>query len=242
MTEERRFTSEDFRGAIFRDCDLRGVKITDSWLVDVSISGLIGNLVVDDVDVTDFVAAELDRRHPERIQLREVRTAEDYRAMWDTVERLWSATVERARRLPEAALHERVDEEYSFVETLRHLVFATDAWATRTILDEPMPYHRLGITHTGYPTADAAALGVDLAAQPSFEEVLETRAGRMAVVRGIVDGLTAEEMERVCTRTPAPGYPDEPRTVGTCLRVVMTEEVAHHGYAVRDLAVLEARA
>ena len=242
MTEERRFTSEDFRGAIFRDCDLRGVKITDSWLVDVSISGLIGNLVVDDVDVTDFVAAELDRRHPERVQLREVRTAEDYRAMWDTVERLWSATVERARRLPEAALHERVDEEYSFVETLRHLVFATDAWATRTILDEPMPYHRLGITHTGYPTADAAALGVDLAAQPSFEEVLETRAGRMAVVRGIVDGLTAEEMERVCTRTPAPGYPEEPRTVGRCLRVVMTEEVAHHGYAVRDLAVLEARA
>ncbi len=242
MTEERRFTSEDFRGAIFRDCDLRGVKITDSWLVDVSISGLIGNLVVDDVDVTDFVAAELDRRHPERVQLREVRTAEDHRAMWDTVERLWSATVERARRLPEAALHERVDEEYSFVETLRHLVFATDAWATRTILDEPMPYHRLGITHTGYPTADAAALGVDLAAQPSFEEVLETRAGRMAVVRGIVDGLTAEEMERVCTRTPAPGYPEEPRTVGRCLRVVMTEEVAHHGYAVRDLAVLEARA
>ena len=31
--------------------------------------------------------AELDRRHPERVQLRGMRTAEDCRAMWDTVER-----------------------------------------------------------------------------------------------------------------------------------------------------------
>ncbi len=34
------FMSEDFTGATFRDCDLRQVKITDSWLVDVSLSGL----------------------------------------------------------------------------------------------------------------------------------------------------------------------------------------------------------
>ena len=50
--------------------------------------GSTGTVVVDDVDVTAFVAAELDRRHPERVQLRGMRTAEDCRAMWDTVERL----------------------------------------------------------------------------------------------------------------------------------------------------------
>ena len=44
------FTGADFTGANFRDCDLRQVKIADSWLVDVSLSGLIGNLVVNDVD------------------------------------------------------------------------------------------------------------------------------------------------------------------------------------------------
>ena len=76
--------------------------------------------------------------------MREARTPGDYRATWDAIERTWSATVDQARRLPEASLHEQVDDEYSFVETLRHLVFATDAWASRTILDEPMPYHRLG--------------------------------------------------------------------------------------------------
>lgn len=67
------------------------------------------------------------------------------------------------------------------------------------------------------------------------------RAGRMALVRGIVDDLTEAALERVCTRTPAPGYPEEPRTVGACLRVVMGEECEHRRYMVRDLAVLEAR-
>ena len=133
------FTGADFVGATFRDCDMRKVKITGSWLVDVRVSGFVGNLVVNDVDVTAFVEAELDRRHPERVQLRQMRTAGDYRAMWDTIERLWSEAVGRAERLPESARQVRVDDEWSFVETLRHLVFATDAWASRTILDEPVP-------------------------------------------------------------------------------------------------------
>jgi hypothetical protein len=63
----------------------------------------------------------------------------------------------------------------------------------------------------------------------------------MAPVRRIVDGLTDTELERVCTRTPAPRYPEEPRTVGRCLRVVMDEECEHRRYMVRDLTVLEAR-
>jgi hypothetical protein len=235
------FTGADFTGARFRDCDLRQVKIVDSWLVDVNMSGIVGNVVVNDVDVTAYVTAELDRRHPERVQLRQMETADDYRAMWDTLERLWSDTVARAERLPEPARHERVDDEWSFVETLRHLVFATDAWVSRTILDEPMPYHRLGLAHTSYPSADAAALGIDLDARPSFAEVLDVRADRVALVRRIVAGLTDAELERICTRTPAHGYPEEPRPVGRCLRVVMDEECEHRRYAVRDLAVLEAR-
>lgn len=107
---EASFTGADFTGATFRDCDLRQVKITDSWLVDVSVSGLVGNFVVNDVDVTG----------------------------------------------------------------------------------------------------------------------------------AIVEGLTDVDLERVCTRLPAPGYPEQTSTVGRCLRVVMKEEIEHPRYAVRDLAVLEA--
>jgi hypothetical protein len=234
------FTGADFTGANFRDCDLRQVKITDSWLVDVSLSGLVGNLVVNDVDVTEFVEGELDRRHPERVQLREKRTADDYRAMWDTIERLWAETVARAGRLPEPVLHQQVDGEWSFVETLRHLVFATDKWAGYMILDKPVPYHPLGLPQPELTPADAAALGIDLDARPPLAEVLEVRGTRMRMVRGIVDGLTDDDLERVCPRLPAPGYPEEARSAGLCIGVVMREECEHRRYAVRDLAALEA--
>jgi hypothetical protein len=234
------FTGADFTGANFRDCDLRQAKITDSWLVDVRVSGLVGNFVVNDVDVTAFVEGELDRRHPERIQLREMRTADDYRAMWDTIERLWAETVARAGRLPEPALHQRVDDEWSFVETLRHLVFATDKWASHMILNKPMPYHPLGLPGAAYPPADAAALGIDLDVRPPLAEVMEVRGTRMTMASGIVDGLTDDDLERECPRLPAPGYPEGTYTLGRCLNVIMKEECEHRRYAVRDLAALEA--
>jgi len=233
-----RFTVADLTGARFTDCDLTGVKIVDSWLVGVDVSGFVRQFVINGVDVTDYVEGELDRRHPERVQLREIRSADDFRAMWDTVERLWSETTARAQQLPERLLHDRVDEEWSFIETVRHLVWITDSWASRTVLDQPAPFHLLGLPQTAYAPADAAALGIALDACPSVEEVLAVRADRMAVVRGIVDGLTDADLARPCPRLPAPGYPAEPRFVGDCLGVVMEEECEHHRFAVRDLARL----
>ena len=236
-----RFDVADLRGARFTDCDLTGVTIRDGWLEDVSISGYLRNVTVNDVDVSDFVSAELDRRHPERVQFREGRSADDFRAMWDTIERLWANTTERAGRLPAAALAEQVGEEWSFEQTLRHLIFITDAWAMRTVLDEAMPYHPIGLPQSWYPDADAAALGIDLRAQPSYAEILAARADRMAVIRRILADLTEDGMGRLCRRSPAPGYPDEERAVAECLAVVMDEEIEHYRFAVRDLAVLEAR-
>jgi len=52
-----------------------------------------------------------------------------------------------------------------FVEKLRHLVVATDAWVGRT-----------------------TAVGIDVDVCPSLAEVLEVRENRMALVRGILDG------------------------------------------------------
>jgi len=234
-----RFEAADLRGARFTDCDLTGVTIRDGWLVDVSISGYLSNVTINGVDVTDFVSAELDRRHPERVQFREGQTADDVRAIWGTVERLWAQATERAGRLPATAVNQQVNEEWSFAQTLRHLIFITDAWASRTVLDEEMPYHPIGLPQSWYPAADAAALGIDLAAEPGYDEILAVRADRMAVIRRIVAGLTDEGLGRTCRRSPAPGYPDEERTVIDCLAVVMDEEIEHYRFAVRDLAVLE---
>jgi uncharacterized protein YjbI with pentapeptide repeats len=99
-----RFDIADLRSARFTDCDMTGVTIRDCWLVNVSISGYVSSLTVNGVDVTDFVNAELDRRHPERVQFREGQTADDVRAIWDAIERRWAQATERAGRLPAAAL------------------------------------------------------------------------------------------------------------------------------------------
>jgi DinB superfamily/Pentapeptide repeats (8 copies) len=236
-----RFDVADLRGARFTDCDMTGVTIRDCWLVNVSISGYLSNVTVNGVDVTDFVSAELDRRHPERVQFREAQTADDVRALWDAIERLWAQATDRAGRLPEEALDQQVNDEWSFAQTLRHLVFITDAWASRTVLDEEMPYHPLGLPQSWYPAADAAALGIDLTAQPGYADILAARADRMAVMRRIVAGLTDAGLARLCRRSPAPGYPDEERTVIDCIAVVIDEEIEHYRFAVRDLAVLESQ-
>src|SRR5258708_32308420 len=81
------FTGADFTGANFRDCDLRQAKITDSWLVDVRMSGLVENFVVNDVDVTAFGEGKLHKRHPERVQLGRPPPADHYRATRRTLRR-----------------------------------------------------------------------------------------------------------------------------------------------------------
>ena len=209
------------------------------WLVGVDVSGFVRQFVINGVDVTDYVEGELDRRNPERVQLREIRSADGFRAMWHTIEQLWTATMARAARLPEDARQEQVDGEWSFVQTLRHLVWITDSWASRTVLDQEMPFSPLGLPQTAHAPADAAALGITPDARPTSAEVLAVRADRMAVVRGILDGLTDADLSRSVSRAPAPAYPAEPRAVGDCLGVVMEEEIEHHRFATRDLAALE---
>jgi hypothetical protein len=240
------FFLADLGGARFRDCELNDVRFVDCIVSDVVIAGDVQRLVVNDVDVTDYVEGELDRRYPERVPIRALRTApapraEDVRALWAIVEQRWAETAARAERLPEPALHDRVDGEWSFVETLRHLTFATDAWASRTILDQERPYHRLGLPAGGYPADAAVEIGLDLGAQPSYADVLEARHSRQDVVRAIVADLTDADLSRMCTRTPGPGYPEEPVAVVRCLRVVLNEETEHRRYVERDLTVLEQR-
>jgi hypothetical protein len=138
-----------------------------------------------------------------------------------------------------AALTRQVDDEWSFAQTLRHLVFITDAWASRTVLDEELPFHPIGLPQSWYPAADATALGIGLAAEPGYDNILAARADRMAVIRRIVAGLTDDDLGRLCRRSPAPGYPEEGATIADCLRVVMEEEIEHYRFAARDLAVLE---
>jgi hypothetical protein len=109
------------------------------------------------------------------------------------------------------------------------------------VVGRPASFHRLGLPPTDYPAEDAAQLGLDVAALPSFAEVLDARADRMASVRGLLAEVTDAQLEEMRTAEPAPGWGEQSRTVRRCLRVVFNEECEHHRYAVRDLDVLERR-
>jgi uncharacterized damage-inducible protein DinB len=165
--------------------------------------------------------------------------AAGYREAWDVVERRWAGTVERARTLPPDQLHERVDGEWSFIETLRHLVFATDAWVCRALLGDPEPWDALDLPHDDMP--DSPPVPRDRDARPSLDEVLALRADRMATVRRVVDGLTDERLAGETAPVLEPGYPEpESYAVSRVLRTVLSEEWHHRLYAERDLDALAA--
>src|SRR5437016_10538635 len=115
------------RGARFENVDLTGAVFREAMLVNARISGLIHGLVINDVEVAPLIRAEMDRRYPERTKL-VPSDAEGAREAWSVIEDLWTATKERVSALPEAILRERVDDEWSLLETLRHLIFVTDSW------------------------------------------------------------------------------------------------------------------
>lgn len=236
---EARFEEVDLTGARFRNVDLTGATIRGALLKNVDINGLIDNMRINEVDVGPLIEAELDRRHPERAKLHPS-DADGFREAWAVIERSWPPTVERARRLPEALLHERVDGEWSFIETLRHLVFATDAWVRRAMLGIPEPYDALDLPHTEMDADPAVPDDPD--ARPNVDEVLALRADRMRIVGGVMADLTDDVLGGMTDPIPAPGYPPAGTyPVRRCLQAVVVEEWEHRLYAERDLAVLEAR-
>jgi DinB superfamily/Pentapeptide repeats (8 copies) len=234
------FWASDLSGTRFRGVDLSRSVLSGVELVDVDISGLIWNVTINGVDVGPLVEAELNRRYPGRAKMRPAGPA-GFREAWDIVERLWEQTVARARRLPPGLLHESVGGEWSFIETLRHLVFATDAWVRRAIGGDPSPWDPLDLPWDEMP--DTAGVPRDRAARPSLDTVVALREDRMSTVRQLIDGLTEASLNTSTEPVEGPGWP-APRSypVRECLLVVLSEEWEHRLYAERDLAALEARA
>jgi|SRR4051812_27087041 uncharacterized damage-inducible protein DinB len=236
-----RFNQVTFNGARFRGCDLHSVDMRGVEISNTTISGEIRNLVINGVDVAPLVEAELDRKYPDLVKFRPT-TPDGFREAWDVNEQLWSATVERARLLPEERLHESVDGEWSFIQTLRHLAFATQSWVARCVLGESSPWHPLSLPWD--EMSPRPGVPQDRDARPSLDEALALRLDTMGVVRRVVDGLTDLELDRETEPLVGPGWPDEGATfpVRECLLIVLNEEWWHRMFAERDLAVLESSA
>ena len=232
------FVDVDMAGAVFREVDLSGARMRGVLLVGADIDGAINGLRVNGVEVAPLIERELDRLHPERRSLRPT-DPDSAREGWAVVETFWDDTVAHARRLPEEALHRSVDEEWSFVETIRHLIFVIDSWFGHAVLGETNPFHEYGLPASFF--TDVAEFGIDMSASPTFDQVMAVRADRLATVRDFLASATQADLDRERAPNTAPGWPPPAvRTATECLRVLLNEEWAHHQFAVRDLAVVEA--
>jgi uncharacterized damage-inducible protein DinB len=244
------FERADLQGSRFRLVLLNGSRIEHSDLhrvtmrgveiADTTIDGEIKNLVINGVDVAPLVEAELDRRDPNRPKFRPT-TPDGFREAWDINERLWSTTVDRARKLGPERLHESVDGEWSFVQTLRHLAFASESWVGRCILGDPSPWHPLSLPWD--TVSPIEGIPHDREARPSLEQALALRQDAMRLVRRVVDDLSDERLAEETEPLVGPGWPPEGETfpVSKCLLIVLNEEWHHRLFAERDLAVLEGR-
>jgi hypothetical protein len=223
------FWGADLTGATFRDVNLTDVKISHALLFNVEIDAMIEKLVVNGVDVTEYVN-ERDPWHPLRSLLR-ASTPEDMRAGWALLEDEWAKTVSRTQGLPEARLHESVNGEFTFVQTLRHLVFAVDKWFTSPVLGEP--FDPIGLPNTGSLKFPWPGLDYDLT--PSVSEALAVRADRAARFRNYVASVEASDFSR-----PIDVLENGINPLQECIWTVFEEEFWHNRYSLRDLELLEA--
>jgi hypothetical protein len=214
-----------------RGVDVQGADIDAPWLFEGA-----SFLRVNGVDVIPFVEAELNRRFPGRAD-RRAGDPDGLRAAWATLEGTWAATLERVVAMPAGTVDVSVGGEWSFAQTLRHLVLATDMWLGRAILEIEQPFHPIGQTDASFET-DGRDMSIFTTVTPSYAEVLEVRAGRVTMVRDFLATVTSEVLG--ATRRN-PHAPEHRETVLSCLHVILEEEWEHHRYAVRDLDAIEAK-
>jgi uncharacterized damage-inducible protein DinB len=221
------FWGADMRGSMFRDVDLTGTRIGHALVYDVEIDAMIDRLVVNGVDVTDYVNQH-DRWYPLRAMLRPT-TPDQARAAWAELLAVWAPFLERVQALPTDAVHQSVGGEWNLVQTLRHLVFAIDKWFTVPVLGGE--FAAIGWPNTG--SMDVPFPGLDLGLEPSFEEALAVWNDRCRRFGEFTATLSADDLDR-----EVEVLENGPNPVRECVFTVLEEGFWHLRYASRDLEVL----
>lgn len=219
------FWSVDLTGATFEDVNLSDVSIARARVRDVIIDGPIENLRVNGVDVTEYVN-ERDPWYPLRTMIDPPDPA-GIMAARRALEEEWASPIEHARRLTDAQVHERVGGEWSFVETLRHLVFCTDKWFQLPAIGETS-FHPIGVSNSG--SLDFGWPGIDRSVNPTLDEVLAVRADQGRRFATFLDGSTDADLTRAVEVLE-----NGTATVSDCVSVVLEEEFEHLRFARRDL-------
>lgn len=220
------------RSAKFRDTDLSGAVFFHSLWSNVSIDGVVDRLVVNGVDITDYVNGH-DRWYPLRTQL-EPSTPDQLRSAWSALQLEWSALLRRVAELPPEATRQSVNGEWSLLDTLRHLIFAMDKWFTWPILGARL-FSSIGLPNS--ESRDGDWPGLDRDVDPSFAEVLAIRSQLDATFSEFIASIDLDSLPRTAEVLENGSVPST-----MCFHVVLEEEFEHLRYATRDLDLLSGSA
>jgi DinB family protein/pentapeptide repeat protein len=203
------FEHRDLSGAVFRDANLhralfenvnlgeatiRNANLGDVSIVDANIEGL----TILGIRVDQLIEAELDRRDPERVQLR-ITDPHDLEAVRAVMKRLDDVHGRFSKALRAANADSLITrpsaDKWSALEHVRHLVFAKDLYLNRWILRNDVPWNGIGLL-PAFLAGDPDY--ADVGSQPTddLESVLAAWEGINTRVRAFVTGLTPDELRR----------------------------------------------
>ncbi len=146
------------------------------------------------------------------------------------VKHLLETTIERSSSFTADERSQRVDDEWSTIESLRHITFVIDVWLGRTLKGEEDPFHPIGIPPHFVPRVLPGS-SIDADADPTFEETCDVLRGRLETLAAFCQALTPDELAR-----PIGGHAE---TVAGGLGVIFDELHAHNFFINRDLDKLE---
>jgi uncharacterized protein YjbI with pentapeptide repeats len=238
------FEKRDMSEAVFRDVNLAGATFEDVNLAGATIRNAnLGGLSIDDAYISgltvlgfrvdELIAAELDRRDPERVRLRmaDCYDPQCVRAVFERLDQVRTDFRAFLGSLDGTLLVMRPEpDEWSALENLRHMVFAQDMYLNRWLLQNKRPWCRLGL------------LPAFLADRTDFSDVGSEPCDDLATVLAVwdelqamswqyVDGLTPEELRRDTSKIDF-GQGD----VGQVLQGLAQHDLAHIRQAERAVA------
>ena len=140
------------------------------------------------------------------------------------------ATMRRARAFSDEERRLGVNDEWSTLDSLRHIVLIIDLWLSKAIVGEPDPFHPIALPPTFMPPKLPGS-SIDADARPTFDEACEVLEGRLATVGTYIAKLTPDELDRAVDAHAT--------TVGGALSVLFGEMTAHNHFINRDLDLIE---
>lgn len=216
--------------ALFRDIDLTDARFFHGRFAHMSIDGIVDELVINGVDVTEYVNAH-DRWFPLRTQL-EPASPDELSVAWSTLVRLWEDLLGRVSEIGTGIASRSVNGEWNLHDTLRHLVFVHDKWFRWPLLEE-REFAAIGLPNTGSQGGEWP--GLDLTRTVSYADLVEMRRRYQERFSVFVESTAWNDIPvevDVLENGRVPG--------AMCLHAVLEEEFEHLRYMIRDLEVIAA--